>query len=162
MICFTPPPKSLKEVQMRKLWLVAAVTLMALFFGTVTTQYAQNTIRMEGKIPFDFKVGNQSFASGGYSIKSTGVLLQMFGLDSHQNAYLLPSAGKNIDHSNLEKGQLIFTKYGDQYFLSKVVSPSNPTELNLRKSKSEKELIDNLKANLVTNNNTVSIAFNSH
>jgi hypothetical protein len=131
---------------MRKLWSVAAVTVMALFFGTVTTQYAQNITRLEGNIPFDFKVGNNSFASGEYSVKSKGFLLRVMGADGHQNISLFAQPGKDTNHSDTDQGQLIFNKYGDQYFLSKVVSPRVAFEFDIPKSKAEKEVVHTLAA----------------
>jgi len=166
VISFSQPPISLKEVCMRRIWLVAVGTMMVLFFGTVTTQYAQGASCLQGNIPFNFMVGDKSFSAGEYSISSTSYLLQLVGIENGQGAYLLTVPGKDTDRSDMKKGKLIFNKFGEQYFLSKVINPSNASELAIRKSKAEKEaekeVTKSPTVSSIPYDRTVSIAMNIH
>ncbi len=131
---------------------------MALSLGTVATQYAQSAYRLEGTIPFDFMLGNRPIASGEYSFQSTNGLLRVVGKDGRQSTFLFSNAGKPTSQVNSNEGELVFNKYGDQYFLSKVVNPHDSVERRIPASKAEKEAVKNQTVNSAANNETVLIA----
>jgi hypothetical protein len=166
VISFSQPPISIKEVRMRRAWLVAVGTMIVLLFGTVTAQYAQSTYRLQGNIPFNFRVGDKSFSSGEYLVESTNYVVKIVGKENGEGGYLLTVPGKDVRLSDMSEGKLIFNKYGDQYFLSKVVNPSYASELTIRKSKAEKEaereVTKNPEVSSAPNDRTVSIAMNVH
>ena len=149
---------------MKKLWLVAALTLMALSLGTVTTNYAQSVPRLEGTIPFNFMVGDRPFKSGEYNInlQSTQGLLKVMGKDGQQAVYVLSRQGKQTSQADMKEGKVIFRKYGDLYFLSNVVNPWNAMEWGIPMSKAEKEAVKNQTVNSAANNKTVLIAMKAH
>jgi hypothetical protein len=119
---------------------------------------------LEGTIPFNFKVGDRSFTSGEYniSLQSSNGLLKVAGKDGHQAIYVLSQPGKKTLQTDMNAGKLVFNKYGEQYFLSKVVNPWEALELGIPKSKAEKELAKNQTANFSGHNQTVLIALKTH
>jgi hypothetical protein len=143
---------------MKKTWLFAAFTIMALSLGTVTTQYAQSSYRLEGTIPFNFMLGNRSIAYGDYSFQSTNGLLKVMGKDGRQTAYVFSNPGSLTSQLDANGAKLVFNKYGGQYFLSKVVNPQDSVERQIPESKAEREAVKNQTVNSAANNKTVQIA----
>jgi hypothetical protein len=142
---------------MKNVLLVSALTALLLGLGTVTILYAQNTPRLEGVIPFNFMVGNTSLSAGDYSIQSTNGILRIYGKEKREGVYVSSTPDKPLSPTNGPDGKLIFNKYGNQYFLTKVVNPFDAAEQRLPKSASEKEA-----AKRVSNAKTVLIAMKVH
>jgi len=98
------------------------------------------------EIPFEFNIGGKVLPAGQYTIKRSPLGLE--------NALVIESANKKISHqfsmkiylsneSANENKKLIFTKYGDQRFLSQIwaISPlGKSTRYIVSKSKQEQEL----------------------
>jgi hypothetical protein len=94
-------------------------------------------------IPFEFHVGKALLPSGVYDVKSLnpGTLL-IQSKDGSSSAISLTigvSSGKTQD-----TGKLVFNRYGDQYFLSKIWKPGSSTGRELPKSRSEIEMARNM------------------
>jgi hypothetical protein len=93
---------------------------------------------MRANIPFDFTVGNTQMPAGEYKITSPGE--QEVRLQSASNA---STATVVSLHSNAEPGpqsELVFLKYGDRYFLHRILSASNSAmDLDIAIGKAEKE-----------------------
>jgi len=93
--------------------------------------------RIDATIPFDFNIGGKTFAAGDYSIHrlnenilkiqrvkdGTGVMAMVMSADSTSNARM---------------PVLLFNRYGDTYFLSKVSGEDRAWQLH--PSPKEKEL----------------------
>jgi hypothetical protein len=85
---------------------------------------AQETVALHASIPFDFWVGNKFVPSGNYLIQASGgktVLREEGG--AAVAAWLL-----GIPESRLtapDYGELVFHRYGDQYFLAVVWTPNS-------------------------------------
>jgi hypothetical protein len=92
---------------------------------------------MKANIPFDFTVGNTKMPAGEYRITS---IEQEVRLQSANNASMATVVSL---HSNVQPGsqsELVFLKYGDRYFLHRVLSASNSSmDLDIATGKSEKE-----------------------
>jgi len=94
--------------------------------------------RINVTIPFDFFVSGKSFAAGDYSINhlNEGVLKIQRVKDGTGVFAMVMAADKT---SNAGIPVLVFNRYGDRYFLSKVSGDDQAWQLH--PSKVEKELI---------------------
>ena len=92
---------------------------------------------MKANIPFDFTVGNTKLPAGEYRITS---IEQEVRLQSANNASMATVVSL---HSNVQPGsqsELVFLKYGNRYFLHRVLSASNSSmDLDIATGKAEKE-----------------------
>ena len=116
------------------------ITAIALFSiaSLATSMGAVAQQGMRANIPFDFTVGNTKMPAGEYKITSPGE--QEVRLQSASNA---STATVVSLHSNAEPGpqsELVFLKYGNRYFLHRVLSASNSSmDLDIATGKAEKE-----------------------
>ncbi len=116
---------------------------LTLFAGLMVPATQAQSIMLKADIPFDFVVGDKQLPSGEYHVKSpqSGVML-IQSKDAHSSAIVLTTgmqAGKISD-----VGKLVFNRYGDQYFLSKIWAPSSDTGRELPKSRLEREVAQRL------------------
>ena len=115
------------------------LTALTLFAVAMVPATQAQSIMLKASIPFDFVVGETRLPSGEYHVRSvnqTAVSIESMNLSS--SAMVLTSAtqaGKIAD-----VGKLVFNRYGDQYFLSKIWVPSSDTGRELRKSRLEREV----------------------
>jgi hypothetical protein len=111
---------------------------------SVSSIQAQSGNVQTANIPFAFMVGNKTFPAGLYSVTRINP-------QSDKAALLIKSAdgstGKVVltmpiqaGHA-LETAKLVFSRYGDRYFLSEVWTPANATGLEIQKSRSERTLL---------------------
>lgn len=120
-------------------FLALPVLALTLFAGKASAQIVGD---LDADIPFQFHVGARELPAGEYRIRvadeadlrvmeitsadgSTSVLFQVLDSD-------LQSAPS--------KSELIFNKYGDQYFLSKLFDEGNPSGNELIRSRDEKQI----------------------
>jgi hypothetical protein len=91
---------------------------------------------MKANIPFDFTVGGEKLPAGEYTVRngSAQSTLEVRNLKTKQ-AVIAISYGFVVRHGS--KPQLVFRRYGNQYFLAKVNDYSSGIELP--KSKAERE-----------------------
>jgi hypothetical protein len=118
---------------------MAFVFALAIYPGRA---HAQITDTLEANIPFQFHAGNTKLPPGNYSIHilensdlkfmeitsadgSTSALFEIHGTDSS---------------STPAKGELIFNKYGNRYFLSKLFDEGNPSGNEVVESAYEKRV----------------------
>ena len=116
--------------------LLTAFTLVAWLMVPATQA---QSIMLKANIPFDFVVGEKRLPSGQYHVKSLNpVLTQIQGNDAHSTAIVLTTGMQAAKISDV--GKLIFNRYGDQYFLSKIWVPSSDMGRQLPKSRFEREV----------------------
>jgi hypothetical protein len=117
--------------------MIAAICFGAALFAT--TLAAPVTVRIRAEIPFDFMVGKKRLPKGEYIIESVGDT----GTLTIRNAKKGKAVTFNIIRSkptDSPKSKLVFNRYGEQYFLSRIWDPSSETILKLNKSKTEKQV----------------------
>ncbi len=92
--------------------------------------------RVEANIPFDFMVGGEKLSAGKYTVEIAGALkvVMVRNWKTKRAAGALTHA---LEVRADSKPQLVFRRYGNQYFLAKVISYSSGVELP--KSKAERE-----------------------
>jgi hypothetical protein len=118
---------------------------IALVFGLTmypTKTQAQLVGNIEANIPFQFHAGNAKFPPGKYIIhvldNSDLTLLEISSADGKMSALFdVRDAEAN---SAPAKGELIFNKYGNRYFLAKLFDESNPNGSAVIESRYEKRI----------------------
>lgn len=100
-----------------KLALVVAVTVAALAISSVPAPLAAQSVGMKVAIPFDFHVGNKTLPAGTYIVNKQGDAIQLSDSYGH-SAFVLSTAIKNPS-ANADN-QLVFSRYGEESFLSEV------------------------------------------
>ena len=119
---------------------LTALTLVAWLMVPATQA---QSIMLKADIPFDFLVGDKRLPSGQYHVKSLNpVLTQIESKDARSTAIVLTTGMQAAKIS--DTGKLVFNRYGDQYFLSKIWVPSTDTGRQLPKSRFEREVAQRL------------------
>src|SRR5262245_48687501 len=90
---------------------------------------------IKANIPFDFMAGGQKLPAGEYAVRTgTQSTLEIRNLKTNQAVFAI-SQGLEVRAGS--KPQLVFRRYGNQYFLAKATDYSSGIELP--KSKAERE-----------------------
>jgi hypothetical protein len=112
-----------------------AATLIAM--GSACA-HAQSTVF---KVPFDFTVGNQVFPAGtyqvSYSATKTAILIRSRD-DGRFHAFATTYPADYPADPSTRDGKVIFTKYGNQYFLHEVLCSAVSMNVALPTSRLEK------------------------
>lgn len=123
---------------MKKLIRICAVLSLLFAFSIVSTHAQQTGTQYQAKIPFDFNVGQKSYAAGNYVIKisrlsSNGILLHF---EDENNNRLQSVIVSEID--SLPKGEtkLLFDVQENQRYLTRIVTEN--VSISLGKPKTEK------------------------
>jgi hypothetical protein len=116
-----------------------ALAVISLFGMLAAPVVQAQSGMLVANIPFQFNVGKAVLPAGEYHVKSVNpstFLIQ--SKDGHQAAVAMTigvSSSKEEDN-----GKLVFNRYGNQYFLSKVWRPGNREGRELLKSRAEIEI----------------------
>jgi hypothetical protein len=116
---------------------IIAVTLLATASLMAHTGASAQT-KLRATIPFDFTVGNDKLPAGTYEISHAGsqdILLSC--QQKHKNVFVVLTSTDEVRQS---PDELIFNRYGDQYFLSEVHGDYGATAWNIGASKLEKRV----------------------
>jgi hypothetical protein len=115
------------------------VLAAGLFALLISPSLLAQTGDMKATIPFNFHVGDTLMPSGDYSVhQSPGVLILHQKSSPYRVALELPIAAQRSGRGG--NGELVFNRYGDAYFLSKVWAPDTAQGQALRKTALEKEI----------------------
>lgn len=125
----------------KKLLFIAVMAVMAT--AAVAPAHAQEDMRISVNVPFDFVLAKSTLRSGSYRVEQlpSGVVI-FANADGDLRRYALTVPGGKADNHN-NQPYLVFTRYGNVAFLSKVVFSAN-TNYDLPKTGQEKELIANV------------------
>ena len=118
---------------MKRFTTIALLALAAL--ATVGTAAAQ-IHQVRAAIPFDFVAGSAYLPAGIYTITSEDLVIVEIQNGKH-DAKLLRSAPADEVKSD---SKLVFNRYGDQYFLSEILSSDSNMEVRLPVSKMEEKV----------------------
>ena len=118
---------------MKKSFLTTFVITLCVLAGSQPVR-AQG-YRQQIHIPFDFTVNNSVFEAGDYTVDVTNHVLRIRERAGRSIATVLtiPTIRKQIP----EMGELVFTRYGSDYFLSKAFWAGDAAGEELTKSRSE-------------------------
>jgi len=111
-----------------------------LFAATLTASLHAQTMNMLASIPFDFQIGSTVLPAGEYSIRhSSGVLFVKETGGAHKSG-VFTTVGEDRPVGSKPAGTLLFNRYGDTYFLSKVWNGESKQAVATPKTPREKEL----------------------
>jgi hypothetical protein len=119
---------------MKRLSLIGLIILAtACTAGTLQAQ--SHEVRVQ--VPFDFIVGAKQLPSGNYTFvsESNGVV----EIDNRAQNIAILSVTQQADAAG-HSSKLVFNKYGDHYFLSEILCPSIAMDMEIPKSKLEKQI----------------------
>jgi hypothetical protein len=121
-------------------------TAFALFaianLAVAGTSFAQTHL-VRATVPFDFTMSNTPLPAGTYTITESSGVIIVRNQNKPASALGLVTPG---DANGKRDNELIFSKYGDQYFLSGVESKAADMSLNVPASQQEKRAKDQLEA----------------
>ncbi|HXG66710.1 MAG TPA: hypothetical protein VNO70_16535 [Blastocatellia bacterium] len=92
----------------------------------VTSAQAQHPGTVTAKIPFAFTVGEKTLPAGEYTIQfpaATGLRSRLLIRSADSSSALIVLTNAASAKGNVEEPKLVFTRYGDQHFLSQVFAP---------------------------------------
>jgi hypothetical protein len=115
-----------------------ALAVISLFGMLAAPVVQAQSGMLVANIPFQFNVGKAVLPSGEYHIKVTPSTFLIQSKDGHQAA-LANTIGVSSSKEE-DKGKLVFNRYGNQYFLSKVWRAGNREGRELLKSRTEIEI----------------------
>jgi hypothetical protein len=119
------------------LLLVVALSLVT----AVVSAKGQSSRRQTANIPFTFIVGDNELSAGKYSVEpatSTGEALKISGTENGTAMFRMSS---QLDSRKpVEKGKLVFHRYGNKYFLAEVWTAGQSQGRQLSKSKGERAI----------------------
>ena len=98
------------------------------------------TISVSADIPFQFVVRDQVMPAGQYTVTSGGSspTLVLRNAGSKANVFVITST---VEGSEAKGGyQLVFHRYGNQYFLSQVFGTADAAGREIHESRTEREL----------------------
>lgn len=117
--------------------LLLALATFGIF--AATTMAAEN-YALRARVPFDFSAAGVQVPAGVYTIErqgAPGILMLRDDNGKIKAVFQTITLSATPDHN---EAKLVFNKYGDQYFLSRVVNAVGPGA-QLRQTKIEKELV---------------------
>lgn len=127
---------------MQYLWksmLLAVLTVVGVAL-TIEPAHAQSGSRVSANIPFDFSVGNTTLKAGSYKVErlESGILA-FSSEDGREHKFALTFPGDSDRES--QEPHLVFSRYGSEAFLKKVVLSSDVDCDELPESSRERKLI---------------------
>ena len=114
------------------------VVLMAVFVASLMLAPAHAQSGIAANVPFDFVLGKTTMKAGNYRIGLQGAFVMLSGSDGSTTYSLLRAGGDASDRNG--QPYLVFTRYGTESFLNKVVFSVN-NAYTLPRSSREKEVI---------------------
>ena len=124
-------------------FITAALLVMAIMTAGASAQAQTLQYKLTVDIPFDFSVSGQKLPAGKYwigraheSIGDTVVQFQTTDMHSVANRFSVPI----ITFKAKKSGELVFHRYGDQYFLSEVWPSGGGTGRAFLKTHAERDL----------------------
>ena len=115
-----------------------------LFAATLTASLHAQTMNLQATIPFEFRIGNTAFPPGEYSVRNSGGVLSVQKTAGSHKAGMFLTVGEDRPAGAKAAGTLLFNRYGDTYFLSKVWSAESTQAQAPPKTPREKELASHI------------------
>ena len=124
-------------------FITAALLVMAIITAGASAQAQTLQYKLTVDIPFDFSVSGQKLPAGKYwigraqsSIGDTVVQIQSTDMHSVANRFSVPI----VTFKTKNRAELVFHRYGDQYFLSEVWPAGGGTGRAFLKTRAERDL----------------------
>ena len=126
---------------MKKYTLPALATLGLFAMSVALPAFAQTGTNVAVNIPFEFIVGRTVLPAGPYTVRigdPRSGILRIESADGGPSMWVLTHTAC-ASHS-MSESSLVFNRYGNQYFLSKVWTAGTDAGCELRKSAAEREI----------------------
>ena len=120
-----------------------ALAIIGLF---AVSSFAAEAYTLKARVPFDFTVGMAQVPAGVYSIERTSTLGVMLLRDAAGHAKAIFPVNSIQSPHRYPEAMLVFNKYGDQYFLHRVWTPTTISGAELKMTKIERELVASVPA----------------
>jgi hypothetical protein len=124
-------------------FVTAAVLAMAIIAAGVSAQAQSLQYKLTVDIPFEFSVSNEKLPAGKYWVsraqESSGdTVVQIKSVEGHAvaNRFSIPI----VTFKTKKRGELVFHRYGEQYFLSEIWPVGGGTGRAFLKTHAEREL----------------------
>ena len=125
---------------MKKL-LMFVLTLSLFAIGKATHVRAQVDETIVADVPFGFVVRDHSLPAGSYTIKRLDSQPGVMEIrDAEGQRVLLFLTGSAQTAKEPKQAELIFDRFGDQYFLAEIFEEGNRSGIELQKSRAERSL----------------------
>jgi len=135
----TEPNKRKSGVQQFLSFLLLPVFALTIFAGKASAQIDGD---LDADIPFQFHVGPKELPAGRYRVhvldEGTQRIMEITSADGSTSA--LFQVQESDAKSAPAQSELIFNKYGDDYFLSKLYDEGDPSGSELIESRYEKQI----------------------
>ena len=107
---------------------------------SLTSAFAQSSQLLTVDLPFAFQVNNQQFPAGHYrvSVEAGHPAVMLQNAESKQSVFSISSPIRS--QKIREKASLVFSRYDDRYFLSKIWLTGTDSGRDLPPSRAEREL----------------------
>jgi hypothetical protein len=114
---------------------ITAIALLAIAsFAMAGNSFAQSN-GVRANVPFDFTVSNKLLPAGTYTIhRASSGLIE---IRNHDKPIAVLTIGNQDGNTSPNGGKLVFHKYGDQYFLSEILSDWATMNVSVPRSKAE-------------------------
>ena len=115
------------------------------FSGAVVAQAQIDSVtRIRADIPFNFTIGDTTLSAGKYELRRVEDLaqnvLEISSVDGRTRVIFDATPAQTRDTRPANQSELIFDKYGDQYFLSQIWVAGSSSGHELAKSRMEKKI----------------------
>lgn len=111
---------------------------LVLLVPAARAQQQQSSLHLVVKIPFAFEINSQSMPPDTYDVRRfTNNSIVLLGQRSHDSGIVAIRSTTEIrqpDHASL-----FFRRYGDQYFLLRILSTGNRIAMDCAQSRAEKQ-----------------------
>jgi hypothetical protein len=120
--------------------------LVAALLGAVLTvpSFADVADRVTAKVPFRFTAGQEDFMPGNYVFvvndPENPNLLRVESEDGKRKEEFILADTTTVEPKVVQKSEVVFDRYGDQYFLSKVLVVGSDGGLMVPQNEVQKEL----------------------
>jgi len=123
---------------MKKQIMIMAILLGCLITAGASHAQAQTLDPIKADIPFDFYIGEKLLPAGEYTIREKYQgLMEIQRDDGKATAFFITNDSQPRQEPTAS--ELIFNRYGNETFLSRVEEQGNPDDAVLLKSKLEKQ-----------------------
>jgi len=122
----------------RTFYLAAAALAIALIAPAANSQ--QRDLDLRFHVPFQFSIGNKTFAAGDYQITyQSSFMLNVYNREDHTSAF--ERVGPSQMHTEADgRVRLVFHRFDNEYFLAFVSNGSSKATYDFQISKQETQL----------------------
>jgi lipopolysaccharide export system protein LptA len=122
--------------------MIRFVALFGFVFAiSAVNAFAQSKPILKADIPFDFSAANRTLPAGEYTVKELSSFSGNLVAVTNGKTAVGAQAMQATSSKTADKAMLVFRRYGDQYFLAKVIYKGGSMAHELIKTSAEKKAI---------------------